>query len=68
MSEDSTLGKFKKRISITITEPYLEALDSLVEQGIYLSRGEVVMELLRRFFREQRIEPFHLETKEPIDQ
>jgi pimeloyl-ACP methyl ester carboxylesterase len=29
----------KVRVSVTLTRPYLDALDSLVERGIYLSRG-----------------------------
>ena len=48
----------KKRLSVTLTEPYLEALDRLVEEGIYLSRGEVVLEALRIFLRQQGMEPF----------
>jgi Arc/MetJ-type ribon-helix-helix transcriptional regulator len=31
----------KKRISVTLTEPYLEVLNHLVEGRLYLSRGGV---------------------------
>lgn len=51
-------NKSKNRISVTMTRPYLEALDRLVEEGIYLSKGEVVLEALRVFLRERGMEPF----------
>jgi hypothetical protein len=34
----------KTRISVTLTKPYLDALDRLVEEGVYLSRGEIILE------------------------
>lgn len=48
----------KRRISVTLTEPYLEVLDRLVEEGVYVSRGEVVKDALRRIFRHYGIKPF----------
>ena len=48
----------KIRVSVTLTKPYLDALDRLMEDGIYLSRGEIVMEALRYLFRSYGIEPF----------
>jgi Arc/MetJ-type ribon-helix-helix transcriptional regulator len=48
----------KKRLSVTLTEPYLKALDRLVLEGVYLDRGEVIMEALRCLFRHYGIEPF----------
>ena len=48
----------KNRISVTLTKPYFDALDRLVEEGIYLSRGEVILEALRNFLRRHGIEPF----------
>lgn len=58
--------KAKTRVSVTLTKAYLEALDRLVQEGIYLSKGEIVMEALRSLFRERGIEPFarSLEEKE----
>ena len=50
----------KTRVSVTLTRPYVEALDRLVEEGIYLSRGEIVMEALRSLFRRHGLEPFRL--------
>ena len=48
----------KIRVSVTMTKPYLEALDSLVEKGIYLGRGDAILEALRSLFRDYGIEPF----------
>lgn len=61
--------KVKKiRVSVTMTMPYVEALDGLVEKGIYFTRGEAVLEALRIFLKEKGIEPFCLETEEPVEQ
>jgi len=57
--------KPKTRVSVTMTEPYVEALDRLVEEGIYFTRGEAVLEALRMFLKERGIEPFCLD--EPIE-
>jgi len=51
-------NKSKTRVSVTMTQPYVDALDRLVEEGKYLGRGEIVLEALRIFFRERGIEPF----------
>jgi len=48
----------KTRVSVTMTEAYTDALDHLVEEGLYLNRGEAVLEALRHFFKSYGIEPF----------
>jgi len=58
-------NKSKTRVSVTMTKPYLDALDRLVEEGIYLGRGEAILDALRIFLREQGIEPFCPEAEEP---
>ena len=55
----------KKRISVTMTETYISALDHLVEKGLYLNRGEAVLEALRNFFKSYGIEPFAAKGAEP---
>jgi Arc/MetJ-type ribon-helix-helix transcriptional regulator len=56
---DDRPGKAEKiRVSVTMTKPYLDALDRLMEDGIYLSRGEIVLEALRSLLKQQGIEPF----------
>jgi len=47
-----------------MTKPYVDALDSLVEKGIYLSRGEAVLEAVRDLLKDYNLEPFAT-TKEP---
>jgi len=56
---DDRPRKLKKtRVSVTMTKPYLDALDRLVEEGIYLEKGEIVRHSLRDLFRNHGIEPF----------
>ena len=57
----------KTRVSVTMTGAYIEALDHLVDEGLYLGRGEIVLEALRRLFRGYGLEPFSLklEPEEP---
>lgn len=57
-------NKSKTRISVTITKPYLDALDRLVEEGIYLSKGDIILEALRNLLKQKRIDPFHLDLAE----
>ena len=58
----------KTRVSVTMTEPYLDALDRLVKEGIYLSKGEIILEALRRLLKQQGIEPFRLESVEESEE
>ena len=51
-------NKSKTRVSVTMTMPYVETLDSMVEEGVYLSRGEAVLEGLRILFKQRGIDPF----------
>lgn len=55
----------KIRVSVTMTKTYLEALDGLVEQGIYLGRGDAILEALRSLFRGYGVEPFSKKVAEP---
>ena len=48
----------KIRVSVTMTDPYIKALDTLVSDGIYLSRGEAILEALRHFLKHEKVEPF----------
>jgi Arc/MetJ-type ribon-helix-helix transcriptional regulator len=58
----------KTRISVTLTRPYLDALNRLVTEGVYLSKGEIILEALRRLLRQQGIEPFRLESVEESEE
>ena len=55
-------------MSITLTKPYLDALNFLVEEGIYLSKGEIVLEALRNLLGHMGVEPFYLETEEKAEE
>ena len=57
----------KKRICVTLTEPYLDALDQLVEEGIYMDHQAAIREALRRLFRHHKIEPFYSELVEEAE-
>lgn len=48
----------KKRISITLAGIYLEALDRLVEAGVYVNRLEAIKDALRHIFLHYGIKPF----------
>ena len=54
----------KKRVCATLTKPYLDALDRLVQEGVYINRRELVKDALRRLFRHYGIEPFGAEEPE----
>ncbi len=48
----------KTRINVTLTRLYLDALDCFVEEGIYLSKAEIILEALRRLLRSYGMGPF----------
>ena len=49
---------FKKPFSVTLTRPYIECLNHLVEEGIYMEHQEAMREALRRLFQFYGLEPF----------
>ena len=57
----------KRRYSLTLTKAYVEALDQLVERGIYLEHQVAIRGALRRLFRYHRIEPFYSELVEEVE-
>lgn len=50
--------KSKIRVSVTMTKPYVDALNRLVKEGIYLSRGDAILDALRLHLKRLKIEPF----------
>jgi Arc/MetJ-type ribon-helix-helix transcriptional regulator len=40
----------KKRISITVANPYLEGMNLLIKDGLYDDRAEITKDALRRLF------------------
>ncbi len=59
-------GNVKTRISVTVTTAYVEGLNELVEKGLYLNRGEIILEALRILFRGYGIEPFVKTVEEDV--
>jgi len=57
----------KKRLGLTLTQVYVDALDQLVDEGIYMEYQVVIREALRFFFRHLRIEPFYSELVEEAE-
>ena len=57
----------KSRVSVTLTRPYVDALDRLVTEGVYLSKGEIILEALRSLLRSYDIEPFKV-SKGPAEE
>jgi len=55
------LSNEKKRFSVTLTGPYIDALDSLVKEGIYMDHQGGIRHALRRLFRFHGIEPLYNE-------
>ena len=43
---------------MTLTGPYVKALDRLVEEGIYMNPQDAIRSALRRLFQHHGIEPF----------
>jgi len=50
----------KKRANLTITGLYVNLLDRMVEDGMFLDYGEVFRESLRRTFRAYGLKPFYV--------
>ena len=46
----------KLRLSVTVTEQYLEALNDLVERGVYLNQGEAIRAGFRLLFMEHKLD------------
>ncbi len=59
--------KRKKRISMTLTLVYVEALDQLVAEGIYLEHQAAIRDAMRLLFRYHGIEPFRYEILEEAE-
>lgn len=43
---------------MTLTRIYVEALDQLVEAGLYANPQEIIKDALRRIFRHYEMKPF----------
>jgi len=59
-------NSFKRRFSVTLTRPDIDALNQLVTEGLYMDHQDGIRYALRRLFRFHGIEPLYNELiKEP---
>jgi len=58
--------KSSHKISFLVPLEYLDAMDSLVEKGLYQDRGEVIRDALRHLSREKGIDMLSLEAEKPV--
>jgi Arc/MetJ-type ribon-helix-helix transcriptional regulator len=40
----------KKRVDVTMANPYLEGMELLIKDGLYESQAEIIKDALRRLF------------------
>ncbi len=45
----------KKRVDVTMSLPYLEGMELLIEDGLYESQAEIIKDALRRLFAHYEI-------------
>lgn len=43
--------KTSARISVSMPQAYVEKLDRLIEKGLYLDKGQIIREGIRRIFK-----------------
>jgi len=53
----------RERVQVLLTESYLNALDLLVERGVYGERQVAIRDALRILFRSHNIPPFQWEAE-----
>jgi len=58
----------RTRIGLTLTKVYLEALDHLVDEGIYMEQQSAIRDALRFLFRHHGIESFRSQLVEEVSE
>ena len=53
----------KKRVCATLTKPYLDAIDRLIREDVYVDRAELIKDALRRLFSHYKIEMVEAQPK-----
>jgi len=48
----------KRRLTLTLTRVYVEALNYLVDEGLYMEQQDAIRTALRLLFRHHGLEPF----------
>jgi len=57
----------KRRLSLTLTKVYVDALDRLVDEGLYMEHQVAIRDALRRLFQHHKIEPFYSDLVEEVE-
>jgi len=53
----------RKRIGVSLTKPYLDGMDRLVREGLFMEQQELIRAALRLYLGIQGIPPFYLEAE-----
>lgn len=48
----------RRRVCVSLTKPYLDAVERLIKEGVYAGRGDLIRDALRRLFRHYEIRVF----------
>uniref|UniRef100_A0A6M3M1J9 Putative ribbon-helix-helix protein repressor n=1 Tax=viral metagenome TaxID=1070528 RepID=A0A6M3M1J9_9ZZZZ len=57
------MSVYKERVTLTLTKPYLDGMDRLRREGIYMERAEVIRDALRLLLEVRGIPPFYPEVR-----
>ncbi len=57
----------KKRYSVTLTKPYIDALNHLINEGLYMDHQGGIRHALRRLYRFHGVEPLYNELVEEAE-
>lgn len=52
------MNQKKKCVCVTLSVPFLDAFDCLLEADVYVSRADIFKDALRRLFRHYELLPF----------
>ncbi len=58
--------KLVKLVSVYLPEPYVNAIDELVRENYYISRGEIIRTAIRELMRHEAEKTIHSNDDEPI--
>lgn len=59
--EEKEVAKMSETLGVRISIRYVKAMDELIKNGIYASKGEIVREGLRRVFMKNGIKLLEIE-------
>ena len=53
----------KERVCVFFKKPYLDGMDQLVEEGLFMERADLIRHAVYRLLETHRVPPFYLEAK-----